>query len=110
MMLQLKRFSYLFIGGMATGLLLFIGLATYRAVTSGEFDDSNITNWLRMVAHLILHPGDFAFAWYAKRVTLYDKEGKLQIVRVATRRVGWYVNKDELSDVVDVRPRPEEKL
>ena len=98
----------IFLGGMAWGWIVLVGAATQRAVTSRGWDDSNITNWLRMFSHLVVHPGDFFHAWYTKKVVVYGKFGAEQTVRIATRRVGWYASKDELSEVVSVRPTEEE--
>lgn len=58
-----------------------------RARRDGAWDDSNMTNIFRVVAHLATHPSDFGKMQYA--------DGKKPF---------WYINQDELSDVVDTRP------
>ena len=63
-------------------LIIFI-----RARRDGAWDDSNMTNIYRVMAHLATHPSDF---------------GKMQYPN--GKKPFWYINKDELSDVVDVRP------
>lgn len=90
----------LFIGGTVFGWLSLIGLGAYRAVNSVGWDDSNITNWLRLFAHVVIHPEDFALLWYVEEI-----DGQL----VASRRPFWYVSEDELSVVVDTRPREYEQ-
>ena len=63
-------------------LILFV-----RARRDPEWDDSNMLNIYRVVAHLATHPGDFG--------RMYYKDGK---------RPFWYISKDELTEVVDTRP------
>lgn len=63
-------------------LIIFV-----RAKRDGAWDDSNMMNIYRIVAHIATHPSDFGKMMY--------QDGK---------RPFWYIDKDELSDVVDVRP------
>ena len=58
-----------------------------RARRDDSWDDSNMSNIFRIVAHLATHPSDFGKMQY--------EDGKKPF---------WYINKDELSDVVDTRP------
>lgn len=76
----------LFILGIIIGILLVPTIIYLRATKSG-WDDSNVFNVLRVLAHLALHPKDFTKMQY--------KDGKNPF---------WYLTKDELSEVVDVRP------
>lgn len=69
------------------GLLSFPFVMFLRARRSSSWDDSNMTNMLRLVSHMALHPGDF---------------GKLQFPD--GKKPFWYINKDEFSEVVDSRP------
>ena len=82
MSIILVALSFFILGMICCPLLIFI-----RAKRDGSWDDSNMMNIYRVVAHLATHPSDFG------RMTYED--GK---------RPFWYINKDELSDVVDVRP------
>ena len=82
----LGGFAIFLLGALCLPLLLFI-----RARRDGAWDDSNITNIYRVVAHLAAHPSDFGKMQYS--------DGKKPF---------WYINKDELSDVVDVRPNKDE--
>lgn len=73
----------IFILGMVSlPLVIFI-----RARRDNSWDDSNMSNIYRIVAHLATHPSDFGKMQYA--------DGK---------RPFWYIAMDELSDVVDARP------
>ena len=82
----------IFFGGIVTGILLLIGYGAKRALSDSEWDDSNITNFLRLLAHVFLHPGDFGKMYY---IDTYGNK---------YRRPFWYISKDELSKVVDTRP------
>ena len=74
------------LGALCLPLLLFL-----RARRDDSWDDSNITNIYRLIAHIAAHPSDFGKMQYP--------DGK---------RPFWYINKDELSDIVDVRPTKDE--
>jgi hypothetical protein len=78
--------SFLF--GVFVGLFVFIGYVAYRAMRSDGWDDSNITNVLRLLSHVALHPEDFGKMQY--------KDGS---------RPFWYISEDEFEDVVMTRPR-----
>jgi len=72
-----------FVLGMLTlPLVLFL-----RARRDDEWDNSNMMNIYRVVAHLGAHPSDFALFRYPDGKVVYD-----------------FLNKDELSEVTDVRP------
>ena len=70
------------LGALCLPLLLFI-----RARIDDAWDNSNMTNMYRLIAHIGAHPSDF---------------GKLQYPD--GKKPFWYINKDELSDVVNSRP------
>ena len=78
-----------FILGAIIGVLSVPLLIYLRARRSG-WDDSNIFNVFRVLCHLALHPKDFTRMQY--------EDGKHPF---------WYLTKDELSEVVDVRPKKE---
>ena len=78
-------FAIFVLGMFSLPLIIFI-----RARRDKYWDDSNMTNIYRIVAHLATHPSDFGKMQY--------KGGK---------RPFWYINKDELSDVVNSRPEDE---
>ena len=70
------------------GVLLFPLIIFLRARRDDEWDDSNMTNIYRVVAHLATHPSDFGKMVY--------EDGSKPF---------WYINKDELTDVVKTRPK-----
>ena len=83
-----------FFGGMVT----IIAYILYRMMRNDGWDDSNITNALRLLSHVTLHPEDFGKMYYLKP----DEVDALMLP--PGRRPFWYVDKDELSEVVKSRP------
>ena len=75
----------LFVIGIIIGALLIPFIIYFRARRSG-WDDSNIFNVFRVIAHLALHPADF--------IRMQYEDGPF-----------WYLTKDEFSEVVDSRPQ-----
>lgn len=89
--------SLLFFGGFVTGVVTLLGYMIWRLMRNAEWDDSNMTNALRLLSHVVLHPNDFGRMYYAQ----YNPNlGKHQL----GRRPFWYIDKDELSEVVQSRP------
>lgn len=84
----------LWVGVMSFGMgaisLLFYLI--WRMMRNDDWDDSNITNALRLLSHVTLHPHDFGSMWY------------IDVNRRPYKRPFWYVSDDELSEVVDGRP------
>lgn len=78
----LVALGFFLIGVICAPLIIFM-----RAKRDDSWDDSNMTNIYRVVAHLATHPSDFGRMQY--------EDGKNPF---------WYINKDELSDVVNTRP------
>lgn len=74
--------------GLFIGLFLFIGYVAHRALKSPKWDDSNLTNVIRLIAHVALHPEDFGKMTYP--------DGSYPF---------WYINKDEFEGVVKTRPK-----
>lgn len=70
------------------GVISFPLLAFLRARRDDYWDNSNVTNMIRLLSHVIAHPSDFAKMQY---------EGG--------KKPFWYLNKDEFSDIVDSRPK-----
>ena len=62
-----------------------------RARKDGSWDDSNMTNIIRLVAHIATHPSDFGLMKY--------DDGTYPF---------WYINKDEFRDIVKTRPKGRE--
>lgn len=84
---NIMSYVLLFILGLLLGVIL-IPLIIYFRATHAGWDDSNIFNILRVIAHLALHPEDFTKMRYP--------DGKNPF---------WYLTKDEFSEVVDSRPQ-----
>lgn len=59
-----------------------------RARQDNSWDDSNMTNIIRLVAHIATHPSDFGLMKY--------DDGTYPF---------WYINKDEFRNVVKTRPK-----
>jgi len=70
------------------GILFCPILIFLRARKDDAWDDSNMTNIIRVFAHLATHPGDFGKMQYEDGFKPF-----------------WYLNKDEFSDVVKTRPK-----
>lgn len=71
------------VGAFLLGAFFLPALLFLRARRDGSWDDSNLFNMYRVVAHLTTRPGDFGKMFY--------EDG---------RRPFWYINQDEFSDVV----------
>lgn len=71
-----------FIGFFLIPIIIFL-----RARRVGGWDNSNMTNILRVLAHLATHPDDFLKFEYPN--------GKKPF---------WYLDKDEFREVVETRP------
>jgi hypothetical protein len=77
----------MFFAGFVLGIVTLLGYILRRMMQNDGWDDSNITNALRLLSHVTLHPNDFGRMYYT--------DG---------RRPFWYVSMDELSEVVRSRP------
>jgi len=84
-----------FLCGFVLGILVLLGYILSRMMRNKGWDDSNLTNALRLLSHVTLHPEDFGKMWYC---TGWPGE------QVPYKRPFWYVDKDELSEVVETRP------
>jgi len=69
------------------GIILCPFILFIRARRDKHWDDSNMTNIFRLVAHIATHPGDFGEMYYA--------DG---------RKPFWYIAGDEFADIVQTRP------
>nr|DAX81767.1 MAG TPA: hypothetical protein [Bacteriophage sp.] len=70
------------IGALCLPLIIFL-----RARKCDQWDNSNMTNIYRIVAHLATHPDDFGKMQY--------QDGKKPF---------WYISGDEFTDIVKTRP------
>jgi len=94
-------------GLVVLGLILFvagaIGLLFYmvsRMVGADGWDDSNITNALRLLSHAVLHPEDFTKMYYLtdEEIALLKEHGH------SLKNPFWYLPLDEITEVVKTRP------
>ena len=83
------------------GAISLLAYILWRMMRSDGWDDSNITNALRLLSHVVLHPEDFGKMYYLteKQYELLGEESGSY-----PKRPFWYVSMDELSDVVRSRP------
>lgn len=81
--LILIGFGCFILGVISCPLIIFM-----RARRDDSWDDSNMTNILRIFAHIATHPSDLGLMKY--------DDGTFPF---------WYINKDEFSDVVKTRPK-----
>jgi len=75
--------SFFILGILSAPLVIFL-----RARRDSSWDDSNMMNIFRLVAHIATHPSDF---------------GKMKFDDGS--KPFWYINKDEFADVVKTRPK-----
>ena len=74
------------------GILLCPIMVFLRARKCEGWDNSNMTNIIRVFAHLATHPDDFSRFQY--------EDGKKPF---------WYLDKDEFTDVVQTRPNKKDE-
>lgn len=83
--------ALIFFAGLVVGALPLIALCL-RALRDDAWDSSNVLNVLRVLAHLAIHPSDFAHMAYVNEFG----EGE--------RWCFPYIDGDEFSDHFPVRP------
>jgi len=83
------------------GMLTLYAYMLYRMVRSDGWDHSNMTNAMRVLSHVVLHPEDLGKMYY-----LTDEQVRTisQNPSWALKRPFWYIDKDELESVVATRP------
>ena len=88
----------------AFGVTSLLSYLVARMLRSDGWDKSNMTNALRVLSHVVMHPEDLQHMYYSapSKTSLPH--------RTVTRKVYWYIDKDELSQVVATRPTAEERL
>jgi hypothetical protein len=82
------------------GMFAMLGYILWRMMRNDGWDDSNITNALRLLSHVTLHSEDFGKMYYLtqdQRDTLIDNKELIS-------RPFWYISEDELEGVVRTRP------
>lgn len=76
-----------FVLGVISGIVFLFLYAFLRGRKHG-WDDSNMTNAIRLWCHVIAHPGDFLRMKYEDGTKPF-----------------WYLSEDEFSEVVKTRPK-----
>lgn len=87
------------------GAFILFAYMVKRMIDGEGWDKSNMTNALRLIAHAVVHPGDFGKMYYLTE----DAKALLQENGIEPRKPFYYYDKDELSEVVNTRPLPNEK-
>ena len=82
-------------------LLLYILL---RMMSNDGWDDSNITNALRVLSHVTLHAEDFGKMFYLNPTQVKILQETSTYQDNPLKRPFWYVNEDEFEGVVKTRP------
>lgn len=80
-----------FISGVLVGIGLFVGYGAYRATNSDGWDDSNVFNWLRLLAHVYIHPEDFGEMYYLE-------DSDIDILQTVPNRPFAYLANDEFAE------------
>jgi hypothetical protein len=91
-----------FVTSVAFGVTLLLSYMVARMLRADGWDKSNMTNALRLIAHMTMHPEDFVHMYYTVRTAS-------GMNRIVSRKAFPYLNQDELSEVVKTRPEPEER-
>lgn len=83
------------IGYMFLGIALYIGFKWFRAVTSGQWDTSNVLNLLRYESYHAMYPGNHAnmYVLEEKHLDALHQAGFEDLIRPYR-----YVTGDEFSD------------
>lgn len=86
------------------GALVLYGVMVKKIWSNDDAgDDSNITNPVRVLNHVILHGRDFGHVYYLSPEEVTRVEQELGIP-MGGRRPFWYHDKDEYSEIVKTRP------
>jgi len=97
-------FILVWLGGFWIGVSTLLGYMIWRLMRNAGWDKSNITNALRLLSHVILHPHDFGKLYYLTDVQIAQL---LQLMAHGDRplqRPFWYTELDEFEGVVKSRP------
>ena len=81
-----------------------IGYILWRMMRNDGWDDSNVTNALRLLSHVTMHSEDFGKMYYVsdyQRSILGTNENPAV---QELKRPFWYVSEDEFKGVVKTRP------
>lgn len=95
-----------FISGFILGVFSLLGYMVWRMMRNWPFDSSNATNPLRVLSHVVLHPGDLYWMYYISNHDMGTIKNRLPVLygRLMKSKPFWYINKDEITEVVKTRP------
>lgn len=91
----------LFLAGFILGAFTLLAYMVKRMLGSKGWDDSNITNALRVISHVVAHPDDLGKMYY---LTNEERDVLVEARSWVPEKPFWYINKDEFSEVVKTRP------
>ena len=82
------------------GIFSLLGYMVIRMLRADNWDDSNIHNALRVIAHFVAHPHDCAKMYYL------DEEQLMLLWKndMDPKKPFHYINKDEFSELMKTRP------
>jgi len=90
------------LGLFITGFISLLILIVVRMMRNDGWDDSNMTNGLRLLSHVTIHSEDFGKMYYLTedQLNLLENNGH----DMSDARPFWYVSEDEFEGVVKTRP------
>ena len=94
----------MWIGGFFFGVFALLGYMIWRIMRNLNVDKSNITNAVRLLSHVVLHPHDFGKMYYVPDIMLIELDRIGYGAEDLGRRPFWYMSEDEFEGVVKSRP------
>ena len=102
-MIDIAISVFIYFGSFMLGIFTLFGYMIYRCMKNMT-DKSNMTNAMRLLNHVVLHPQDFGKMYYLTS----EQYGKLVILGIDPaedfQRPSWYEDQDEFEGVVKTRP------
>jgi len=92
--------------GFVAGVFALLGYMIWRMMRNDGWDDSNLTNALRLLSHVVLHPNDFGKMYYLTDIQLDILRQSMTAYDPPIIKPFWYISEDELEGVVKTRPNP----
>ena len=86
------------------GAVVLLGYLLWRMMRNNGWDDSNITNALRLLSHVTLHSEDFGKMFYLTHEQVMIIKTTQVYEDPPLKRPFWYVSEDEFEGVVKTRP------
>jgi hypothetical protein len=92
------------------GMFAMLGYILWRMMRNDRWDDSNITNALRLLAHVTIHSEDFGEMFYLNEIEMEELKEIEPGLFNSLKRPFWYVSEDEFEGIVKTRPVSWQKL